>query len=175
MIFPSDPSIVKLSGRVMPGTVIAIADAKRKFNWQVSAATSMTGAATIYRGQAITEGFSVTTECVDEDEVAAVESWRRYTVPPKPGARPPTFSIENYLINFNAITRCSISEIAQPNVTETNSGIYVFTFLEYFPLAPVAAGKADPANPAGAKADPELAKLQAQVSALSKQATAVTK
>jgi hypothetical protein len=140
----------------------------------------------VFKGAELCKGFTVQTECVTEEEIADVTGWRKYAAPPKPGDKPTTFGVENWLANWNGIDRASIVEIDQPEPTDSGSCTFTFTFGEYNPPVPAKTGKADPAKgkggavgaggAAGAKGpDSELAALQAQVAGLAQQATAVTK
>lgn len=184
MIFPSDPSIFLLGGRPIPGTVIKISNAKRSWELEFKKGTASSMGTSVFKGANLCEGFSVTTECVTEEEIADTTDWRAYVTPPNVKAKPVTFAIDNWIINWQKIDRGIIKEIEQPEPTDTCSCVFVWTFGEFNPPAPAATGKADPAKGAlkgGALSgapkggDTELAKLQAQAAALGKQATAVTK
>lgn len=178
MIFPSDPSIFKLGGRLIPGTLIKIANAKRTWEWEFKKGTASSMGTSVFKGANLCEGFSVTVECVTEEEITEITDWRQYITPPNVKDKPVTFKIENWIVNWQKIDRGSIKEIEQPDVTDTNSGVFVFTFGEYNPPAPAKTGKADAAKGTdpvtGKPKDTQLEALQAQAAALGKQATAVT-
>jgi hypothetical protein len=181
VIFPSDPSIFLLNGRPIPGTVTKVSNAKRTWTLEFKKGTASSMGTSVFKGANLCEGFSVTTECVTEEEIAEVTDWRAYVTPANVKAKVTTFAIDNWIINWQKIDRGCITEIECPDPTDTGSCVFVFTFGEYNPPAPAATGKADPAKGAlkggatgGKPVDTELAKLQAQAAALGKQATAVT-
>lgn len=178
MIFPVDPSIFKLGGRLMPGTLIKIANAKRTWEWEFKKGTGSSMGTSVFKGANLCEGFSVTVECVTEEEIAQVTDWRQYITPLTVKDKPVTFSIENWIINWQKIDRAAIKEIEQPEVTDTNSGVFTFTFGEINPPAPAKTGKADSAKSGafvnGKPKDTELEKLQKEAASLGKQASAVT-
>ncbi|MEI8256224.1 MAG: hypothetical protein WCJ30_11190 [Deltaproteobacteria bacterium] len=181
MIFPKDPSVFVLGGRLIPGTVIAIGDAGRAWVWECKQGTASSMGTSVFKGAKLTEKFTVKVECVTEEEIAAIVDWRKYVAPARVTDKPTTFSVDNWLVSdWSGIDRCYITEIAQPDVTDTNSGVFVWTFGEYNPPAPAKTGKADAAAKAlkggatGKGGDSELEKLQAQAAALGKTATAVT-
>jgi hypothetical protein len=169
--FADDPSIVKLSGSTMPGSVISIKGAERGFEWDVQKGTASSGAATIFKGAKIAEKIEIVTKIVSQEEADSIDAFRAYIAPAKIGGKPPTFTIENSLVNFNKIGRVSISIIGQPEVTPGLGRTVAWTFIEYQPPAPAKTGPADPAKGggAGSKAgspDADIAALQKQRDAL---------
>ncbi len=96
----------------------------------------------------------------------AILGFRAFVAPKKIGDKPPTFTINNVLINFNEITSCSIKEISEPVHKEDQSYTFTWTFIEYKASVAAKTGKADPAHPDGTKTatgavvDPQVASLQ---------------
>ncbi len=161
--FETDPSVVKLSGTVIPGNVVGIRGANRAFEWKVQKGTGSSGASTIFSGALLTEGFEVVTTITTAAEYIAIVNFRDYVAPKKDGDKPPTFTIDNVLINFNKITSASIKSISQPDPKDDLSYAVIWTFIEYKKSVDAKTGKADPANPDGSKpgaADPQVAALQ---------------
>lgn len=171
--FRQDPSIVKLSGTQMPGRAISISDADREWEWVVQKPLGSSGAITIYRGAKLAEGIAIVFEAVTDAEYLAHVTARK-TIAPKKGQKPPTFKIDNVVINFNEITRVSLKRISQPQITPTLSWLFTWTFIEYSPPAPVAVGPAEPdyknAKPGQ---DKDIAALQAKAAALQAQLSKV--
>jgi len=167
--FRKDPSVIKLSGNPMPGKAISITGADREWEWVVQKPLGSSGAITVYRGAKLAEGIEVVIEAVTDAEYEANETARK-TIAPKKGAKPPTFAIDNVIINFNEITRVSLKKISQPQITATLSWLFTWTFIEYNPPAPVTVGPADPdyknAKPGQ---DKDIVALQAKAAALQAQ------
>ena len=153
----------------MPGRAISITDADREWNWVVQMALGSSGAITIYRGAKLTEGITIVIEAVNDAEYQAnVDARKR--IAPKKGQKPPTFTVDNVIINFNEITRISLKKISQPQITATRSYLFTWTFIEYNPPAPVTVGPADP-DYKGTKPtqDKDIAALQDKAKALQAQ------
>jgi len=171
MIFGRDPSIVKLAGNIMPGMVQSIDGGDRKFLWKKQKGTGSSGAAIIFEGADIADGIKIVVFAPTLAMQNACKEWRKFIAPVKIGGKPPTFAVENVLLEFNEIARVSIAQIAQPKVTKDLNAIFEWTFVEYQPPAPAKTGPADPAGKgkggAAGKAggDPEIATLQAQAAA----------
>lgn len=171
--FTDDPSIVKLSGADMPGAVVSIKGANREFDWNVQKGTGSSGASTIFKGAKIAEKIEIVTKYTTQEELDAIVAHRAYIAPAKIGGKPPTFTIENSLINFNKIERVSISIIGQPEITPGLGRTVTWTFIEYQPSAPAKTGPADPAKGGGAggaagSPNADIAALQKQRDDLAK-------
>ncbi len=170
--FTDDPSIVKLSGSDIPGSVVSIKGAERGFEWDVQKGTGSSGASTIFKGAKIAEKIEIVVKYVSQEELAAIVAYRAYIAPAKIGGKPPTFNVDNSLINFNGITRISVANIGQPEVTAGLGRTVALTFIEYQPPAPAKTGPADPAKAGGGKGgganspNADIAALQAKRDAL---------
>ncbi len=167
-----EPWIVKLGGILLPGIVQTIKGANRKFIWEKQKGTASSGATIIFKGADIAESIEVMAYAPTLAMQEASKKWRAYIAPAKIGGKPPTFAIENVLIEFNGIARVSIAEIAQPEVMKDQNAVFVWRFTEYLPPAPAKTGPAEPASKgkggAGGAAkpgDPAIASLQAQAAA----------
>jgi hypothetical protein len=166
-----DPSIVKLGGLLMPGMVQSIEGANRKFLWKKQKGTASSGATIVFEGADIAETIKVVVFAPTLKMQEDCKAWRRYIAPVKIGGKPPTFAIENVLIEFNEITRVTIAEIAQPTESKDQNVTFIWTFTEYLPPAPAKTGPAGAASKGkaggagGAAVDPAIASLQAQAAA----------
>lgn len=172
--YVDDPSIVILSGSQIPGNVVAIKGADRGFKWTVQEGTSSSGATNVFKGAKIAETILVTVEVVDDAGYQEVVAYRAYIAPLKIGGKPPTFAIDNCLINFNEIKKVSIALIAQPDMTPGLKTIFVFTFTEVNESVAAKTGPADAAKKDGTAGgasgvDPYTAALQAEAAAARKE------
>jgi len=169
--FTDDPSIVKLSGSDIPGSVVSIKGAERGFEWDVQKGTGSSGAATVFKGAKIAEKIEIVVKYTTLEEETALKAYRAYIAPAKIGGKPPTFNIENPLINFNKIEKVSVSIVGQPEVTAGLGRTIALTFIEYQPPVPAKTGPADPAKAGGGKdaagsPNADIAALQKQRDAL---------
>lgn len=161
-----DPSIVKLGGNLMPGIVQSIDGGDRKFIWKKQKATGSSGASIIFEGADIADAIKIVVAAPTLAIQQACAAWRKLIAPVKIGGKPPTFSVENVLLEFNQIGRITIAEISQPKIQKDLTVLFQWTLTEYNPPAPAKVGPAAAAGykggASGAKGDPEIAKLQAQ-------------
>lgn len=166
-----DPSLVKLGGALMPGLVQSIKGANRKFVWDKQKGTASSGATIVYKGADLAEAIEVVVAAPTDAMQRACKDWRKYIAPVKIGGKPPTFLVDNVLIEFNEITRVSIAEIVQPDVAKDGNMMFVWKLVEYNPPTPAktgpaaAAGKGGSKAPGATKGDPEIVSLQAQAAA----------
>ncbi len=165
-----DPSIVKLSGSLMPGMVQSIDGGDRKFKWDKQAGTGSSGATNVFKGAEIADGIKIVTFAPTLAMQRASVAWRKYIAPVKIGGKPPTFLVENVLLEFNEIGRLSIASIEQPKVSKDRNVVFVWTFTEYNPPTPAKTGPANSALKGGALSgakggDPATADLQKQAAA----------
>lgn len=139
--------VVLLGDFQVPGFVVAIADADREFDWSVQKGTDTSGAITVCRGSKLCEAFTVTVAAPDVASFDALYDLRDVLLPPA-GQKPPTFLIDNLVINFVGITRCSLKKLAQPEWNAKNGEWQLkVIFIEYSPSKATKTGPADPAKP----------------------------
>lgn len=169
MFLERDPSIIKLSGAVMPGMVQSIDGADRKYTWDKQKGTASSGATNVFKGAEIADSIKVVVFAPTLEMQRACVEWRKYIAPVKIGGKPPTFTVENVIFEFNEVVRVSIASIEQPKVSKDQNVTFVWTFTEYNPPTPAKTGPAAAAGKgtgAGTKGgDPDIVSLQAQAAA----------
>lgn len=153
-------NVIYLGDYLVPGFVMKISDASRKFEWTVQKGTSTSGATTVYKGEKLCEGIKVLLEAPDEASFDSLYDFRDM-VYPLPGQKPPTFAVDNFVFAFAKIGRVSLGELGQPECTSTNSWTLEVTFIEFKPPSPTAAGPADPAKPGDDGNDPKAPTINA--------------
>lgn len=139
--------VILLGDYQVPGYVIEIKDADREYEWAVQKGSGTDGAITVFRGAKICEAFVVTLSAPDEDSFDSLYELRDQIMP-SPGQKPPTFRIDNLVINFVKIFRVALKKLSQPK-WDKKSGEWTLevTFIEDNPSKPTKAGPADPAKP----------------------------
>ncbi len=166
-----DPSIIKLTGAKMPGMVQSIKGANRKYTWDKQKGTASSGATNVFKGAEIADSIKVTVFAPTLEMQKACAAWRKYIAPVKIGGKPPTFSVENVIFEFNEISRVAIASIEAPDVSKDKNVIFVFEFTEVNPPTPAktgpaaAAGKGSGAAGATKGGDTDIVDLQAQAAA----------
>src|SRR5512138_17437 len=128
---------------LVPGVIESIGSPSKPHIWVFQQGLTAWNAVSIWRGQKLAEGFSITTRIIDAEQFDLCYKFRD-TLQPKLGRKPPVLPILNGALNFIGVKRVAVKNIIPPETAEGLSWRLVVELCEYNPMKAVPVGPADP-------------------------------
>jgi hypothetical protein len=131
-----------LAGIPLPGVVIEITGADRKWSFDKQKAVNNSGASLNYKGEELADSIKVKCSLTTASHFVDLDAARKALATPK-GQKPIARDVKNAILNNQGIKAVQIKQIGQETYAGAGQWTVEWELAEYNPPSPTATGAAD--------------------------------